>query len=94
MRSLAVPLHPLQQFVPRATQGEAQPGHHVDAGLLLARLQGLQVAVGDVGLLGERFLGHALLHAQAHEAASEQNMSGSCSHPPSMTGRPGRACDL
>jgi hypothetical protein len=30
--------HPSQQFVPRAFQRYTQPSHHVDAGLLLARL--------------------------------------------------------
>jgi hypothetical protein len=81
-----------QQFVPRAFQGDAQADHHVDAGLLLARFQRLEVAMGDVGLLCQLLLGEALVHAQAHEVASENSMNGG--HPARMAGQPGGRCAL
>ena len=88
--------HPLEQVVPRAFQGEAQPGRHIDAGLFLACFERLEVAVRDVGLLRERFLGHTPLHAQTHEIACEQGMraSGIDGHAASMTARAATACDL
>ena len=86
--------HPFQQVIPRASQGEPQPCHHVDAGLFLARFERLEVAMADVGPFCQRFLGHAPLHAQAHEVASQEHMSGSGGHPASMTSRLILACDL
>ena len=81
-----------QQFVPRAFQGDAQAGHHVDAGLLLARFERLKIAVGDVGLLCQPFLGDTPLHTQSHEVASEENMR-RC-HLASMPGSRIAACAL
>jgi len=54
--------YPLQQLIPFASEGGANPGDDVDARLLAPGLDGLQIAMADLGTFRECFLDHSLGH--------------------------------
>ena len=67
---------PLEEFVPVAPEGLAQPCHYLNTRLLFSCFKRLQITVADLRLFRERLLRELLGHAELHDVLAQDFLRG------------------